>query len=269
MLTALAASNSAPNQLPSPDLTSSSPIFHQANPSVSSTSAATPQWPFENGKTNVHLSSTSAKSLQHPTRNFEGPIKSSTRTLCHCPQAMSTLLDDSRGRCGRISIQNTHFILAHIKTALHQCTQILDCNYCSDRSDHMMLATVASNKLVSTLEEVVRVYTQRGASSIADVDQHEYSDTNFRRHPRHYETRTNCYDLFIGDYAINSEVEWAAVMKALIILLKRTFDLLEQMKEVASAKGRETQVHMLWEAEQRARQTAGSMRDGVWPWGGG
>lgn len=89
MLTALAASNSAPNQLPSPDLTSSSPSFHQANPSVSSTSAATPQWPFENGKTNVHLSSTSAKSLQHPTRNFKVPLKAvhepSATVLRPCP----------------------------------------------------------------------------------------------------------------------------------------------------------------------------------------
>lgn len=138
-----------------------------------------------------------------------------------------------------------------------------------------MLAAVVINRLVSILEEVVRVYTQRRAplssssssssSPSVHLDQQQLSDASPRHHNHRfrYQDSNSYYDLFIGDYAINSEVELAAVMKALtVVLVKGALSLLERMKGVARAKGRETQLQMLWGAEQRARQIAGSMRDG-------
>lgn len=140
-----------------------------------------------------------------------------------------------------------------------------------------MLAAVIINRLVSILEEVVRVYNQRRAlsSSSTHPDQQQQSDASPRHHHhhhrhRHHQEKNSCYDLFIGDYAINSEVEWAAVMKALtVVLVKSALSLLERMKGVARAKGRETQLQMLWGAEQRATKVAESMRDEAGAGGGG
>lgn len=65
---------------------------------------------------------------------------------------MSIRLEDSGSRSRRISIQTTHYTLAHIKTVLQHCTQIHDCTRCSTRSDRMMLAAVVVNKNVSVLK---------------------------------------------------------------------------------------------------------------------
>jgi len=138
----------------------------------------------------------------------------------------------------------------------------------------MMLAAVVIHRLVSILEEVVRVYNQRRASSSSSthLDQQQQSDASPRHHNHHHhhQDRKSCYDLFIGDYAINSEAEWAAVMKALtVVLVKSALSLLERMKGVARAKGRETQLQMLWGAEQRTRKVVGSKRDEAGAGGGG
>ena len=43
--------------------------------------------------------------------------------------------------------------------------------------------------------------------------------------------RNSRYHLFVNDYVVNSEDEWAAVIKPLIAILSRhTLDLLERMK---------------------------------------
>lgn len=181
---------------------------------------------------------------------------------------MTTLLEDSESISGRISVQTMHLTLAHIKSALQHFTRVLDCNSCSSRSDHMMLATVVIKKLVSVLQDVVRVYTQRRGSSSATFDQHQRSDTNHHYH--HHQSRENCYNLFIGDYAIDSEVEWAAIVRALLaVLSNRTLIMLERMKELMRLNKYETQAQMLWGAEQRARKVLGSMRDAAWNGDGG
>ena len=106
-----------------------------------------------------------------------------------------------------------------------------------------MLAAVVLNKLVSNMEEVSRIYIQRQTSR-SDLDQ-----------------QTNLWNLSIGDYAIDLEVEWAAVMKVLIvILLERALDMLECLKRIAKASLRKTQISMLQATEQKAKKVALNMQ---------
>ena len=49
------------------------------------------------------------------------------------------------------------------------------------------------------------------------------------------------------------EVEWAAVMKVLIVIsLQRTLDMIECLKRIANSTLRETQISMLRATEQKA-----------------
>ena len=106
-----------------------------------------------------------------------------------------------------------------------------------------MLAAVVLNKLVSVMEEVSRIYTQRRTSR---------NDSDHQN---------NSWNLSIGDYAVDLEVEWAAVMKVLIvILLERSLDMLDCLKRIARASLRETQVSMLRATEQRAKKLALNMQ---------
>ena len=154
---------------------------------------------------------------------------------------MSIHLEDAGSRFRRVSIQNTHHTLAHIKTVLQHCAQIHSCAHCSTLSDHMMLAAVVVNKNVSLLKEVFDVYTQRCAASSKAGDGEDTGEQpslhHANAHQQPLQRRSSCYHLFVGDYVVNSEDEWAAVMKPLIgILSRRTLDLLEWMKGAAKAK---------------------------------
>ena len=106
-----------------------------------------------------------------------------------------------------------------------------------------MLAAVVLNKSVSVMEEVSRIYIRRQTLH-SDLDQQH-----------------KCWNLSIGDYAIDLEVEWAAVMKALIVLLlQRTLDMLECLKRIAKSTLRETHISMLRATEQKAKKVALSMQ---------
>ena len=128
-----------------------------------------------------------------------------------------------------------------------------------------MLGTVIMKELASLLEEIVRAYTQRRSLPSTSRESQQYGVTDSLPH-RNDQNKDACYNIFIGDYTINSEVEWTAVTRALLaILSKRMLDLLDRAKVVARLGGHDTQVHILWGAEQRARKVISSMRDGTWP----
>lgn len=126
-----------------------------------------------------------------------------------------------------------------------------------------MLPVVIINKLVSILEEVVHAYNRRRAflsSSTVPLDQQQQRDAS-PHHYNHHQDNIN-YNVFIGDYAINSEVELEAVMTALtVVLVQGALSLVRRLKGVARAKGRDTQLQMLSLSEQRAKKIAGSMQD--------
>ena len=105
-----------------------------------------------------------------------------------------------------------------------------------------MLAAVVLNKLVSIMEEVSHIYIRRRTSRSGS------------------DNRNTSWNLSIGDYAIDLEVELAAVMKVLIIIsLQRTLDMLECLKRITNSTLRETQISMLRATEQKAKKVALNM----------
>ena len=105
--------------------------------------------------------------------------------------------------------------------------------------------TLEFSRSVSIMEEVSRIYIQRRTS---------------RRDMDH---QSNSRNLSIGDYTIDLEVEWAAVMKVLIIiLLERTLDVLYCLKRIARASLHKTQVSMLQATEQKVKKVALNMQSG-------
>ena len=136
-----------------------------------------------------------------------------------------------------------HIIIAQVNSSLKHCGQMLDCNHCSLRSDHMMLAAVVLNRLVSVMEDVSHIYIRRRTPR-SDLDH-----------------QNKCWNLSLGDYAIDLEVEWAAVMKVLIvIIIQRILGMLECLQQIAKSSLRETQVSMLRATKQKAEKVALNMQ---------
>jgi len=138
-----------------------------------------------------------------------------------------------------------HIAIARVKSTYQQYSQILSCSHCTLLSDHMMLAAVVISKLVSILEEIFHVYVRRRTPR---------GDLNHQ---------SDYWSLSVGEYMVDSEIEWAAVMKVLIvILLKRTLDTLGCLKRIAKANLREAQFSMLRAAEQKAERISLDLQSG-------
>ena len=229
--------------MPGPEPTSPSPRISPLLTPLNSTESSTRQGQLDHERIRAHSTNLPDNSIHPSESEAEDALNAGTSTLCQCPQAMVNLLQESETRYHRVEIRNMHIIIAQEKKALNQCNQLLDCNHCSLLSDHMMLAAVVLNKFAFNMEEVSRIYIQRQASR-SDLDH-----------------QTNFWDLSIGAYAVDLEVEWAAVMKVLIvILLERALDMLECLKRIAKANLRETQISMLQATEQKAKKVALNMQ---------
>ena len=238
--------NSSSHRLSHPAPTSSSPRLSPILTPFASAEDSTPPAPAEPQRPKAVPIYPPDRIVHSSEPQGEGFAEAGAKALCQCPQAMFNLLEESESEYHRVGIRNMHIIIAQVKNALRQCNQVLDCNHCSLLSDHMMLAAVVLNKIVSIMGEVSRIYIQRHTLR------------------GEFDHQSNGWNLSIGDYSIDLEVEWAAVMKVLItILLERTLDMLGCLKRIARASLRQTQLSMLGATEQKAKKVALNMQSGT------
>ena len=170
-----------------------------------------------------------------------------SNAACQGPRAIVALLEESESKANKIEIQNIHTILAYQKNALKHCTNMLNCTRCNPPSDHMMLLAIVCRKLVSSMEEVVHIFIQRKTSQPTDDNEDD--------------SRQICGKLFFGDYMVDSEVEWAPMVRILImVLLKGTLRMLNHLKRIARTSLRETQMLMLQAIEDKIGKMALSLQ---------
>ena len=191
------------------------------------------------------------RKVSHPSRNHIESLRSQANSLtencskagCQCPQAIVNLLEDSENKSHEVKIGTIDMILAYEKSALKRCKVVLDCELCNSPSDHMMLVAVVCRKLVSLMEEVVRILTEQKRSR-PNVGNECGS---------HVES----WKISFGEYPIDSEAEWMPIMITLtVVLLKETMNTLHRLKRIARTSLRETQVAILQAIEHKAANMA-------------
>lgn len=226
----------------------SSSHFSPPFPSFDWTEESSTRWSSDyDGVTSYAQSPPLTTESQHTRlgNQIGGSINSEKRSACDCTRGMTNLLEESEGNHNRVDIRNMPIVIGRVKSTFQHCTRILHCYHCSLLSDHMMLAAVVIGKIASTMETVSQVYMRRQALR---------SEVN---HPG------SCWGLSVGEYMVDSEVEWAAVMRALImIILKRIVYTAECFKNIAKANVREAQISMLHAAEHKARKIAHKLQAG-------
>ena len=121
-----------------------------------------------------------------------------------CSQNMAIHLGESEDTYHHFEDESSHIILAHVKSALQHCNQTLTCNTCRLLSDPMMLAAVLVNKVVSVLESISFIFSRRRRASHSEINKTDSKDR---------------LQISVGDYTIDSEMEWTAVMEVLGTIL--------------------------------------------------
>ncbi|KAL9591683.1 MAG: hypothetical protein Q9179_007478 [Wetmoreana sp. 5 TL-2023] len=244
-----ALGSSLSHQPPPPDLTSPSAPFSPLLSSFDTIEDSTSRWSTDHEETETDLTSPTNRSVSSFKARAEGLVSTDMRPICQCSQTMVILLGESDGTCCQIEARNMPVVLTHVKNVLQQCNQTLHCNQCNLLSDPMMLAAVLANKIVSILDSTISVYVARLKASRNKFDNPLGSDP---------------LNISIGGYMIDSEVEWAAVIKVLItILLKRTLNLLQSLCQIAKANMREAQLSMLQVTGQKARKIVRMVQKGT------
>lgn len=165
---------------------------------------------------------------------------------CQCSMTLVGLLEESESKTYNVEIGNIHTILAYQKQALKHCNKILDCVHCNSPSDHMMLLAVVCRKLVSMMEEVVCSFVQQKNLQIKGVGGDD--------------RRPGSWNLFFGDYVIDSEAERMPIIRTLIVVhLKSTLQILDRQRRTARTASRETQMAMLQVIAQRVAKMASNL----------
>ena len=185
--------------------------------------------------------------LDTPISGTDHPTDSRSKAACQCPQTIVAILEESESKVYEVEIRNIDKILAHQKKTLKRCKNALNCTQCNSLSDHMMLLAVVCRKLVSLMEEVVSIFLKRKTFQLR-------SDSEDKRH-------RNYWNLLLGDYTIDSEAEWAPIIKVIIVVhLRETLAMLDRLKRIARTSLRDTQLAMLQAIDHRVAKMAAKIR---------
>ena len=133
------------------------------------------------------------------------------RITCQYSQAIIALFEDSEMRPGEVELRSMDTILASRKETLKRCKSIVDFPHCNSPSDQMLLLAVICRKLVTVMEEAVRIFVQQKIAPqqaqddpITGGDDRQYNQAH--------------WSLSFGNYMVDSETEWAQVIKVLLVL---------------------------------------------------
>ena len=192
-------------------------------------------------------------------------------------------------------------VLASYKEILNQSTTVLQCEQCTTKSEHLMLLTFVCEKLVEFAQRIVAWYLRQGQNSqpsrphqISTEDPCLSFEESLQRQPRlqsqlhsrerqpplhlehpHYKSIKNSLGsstgfshhqsplLFLGDYEVDSLHEHLALMRVLILLqLRRTEELLQNVKSTASEALVKRQVRRLQESEYKVLELKDKLKEG-------
>ena len=152
-------------------------------------------------------------------------------------------------RPGKVEFQNMDTILTSQKETLKRCKSIVDCPYCESPSNYvLLLLVVVCRKLVEVMEEAVRIFVQWKIAAQQAQDNPITDGGDAHCNQAHW-------SLSFGNYTVDSETEWAQVIKALLVLhLKGILGILESLKRIARMSLRETELVMVQKIEHIATE---------------
>lgn len=167
----------------------------------------------------------------------------SSQITCQCLSRAVSLLEALENKANHVSPHAIDSTLNFQKLALTHCSTILRCRRCTSRSDHMMLLTVVSGKLVALCEKVLGQWKQQISH-------------------RKEEQRK----ILFGEYEVDTTEEWTQIIKVLLLLqLRGIKEFLTQMKLIASNELRHTQLEMLQKSEHCLLRMAAELGGGEAP----
>jgi hypothetical protein len=154
-------------------------------------------------------------------------------------------------------------IVAYEKEAIKCCRRMLKCSICMVKRENLVLLAFMTEKIVTACGRIVVLYRMKdnnrdiimensSTSSSSSSSNRNNSTPSDLIMSTHMDTSSEWQELLLGDYEINSSLEWEHLVRVLIFLqLRAVMDLLTDMKSMGSKILGETQMAILVQAEMR------------------
>jgi hypothetical protein len=160
---------------------------------------------------------------------------------------VGTLLEGLETKINLVNSAELDAILAGQKEALGHSGLVLNCASCIARPEYMLFLGLISEKVATLCELIVTKYT----TEIQRHSEHErsfFSDNGALLKKTFNGRKT----VFLGDYKIESPVEWDCLIRVLIALQLRSFGtFLTEMRRIAALGPNPTQVFKVQATERR------------------
>ena len=267
-----------------------STISRDTQPEPSQSTARRPETLSPNGSSpfeigfNATLSSTHASSL--------GPMvfssqKSSVQS-CQCLAAVIFAVEEFEAGCNSGNRAELDSIIAYQKKAIKCCRSMLKCSTCMNKRESLVLLVFITERIVAAFGRIVALYRVKDGNSMAgpapssllgclltDCFSHRVnvedrdratpasssssSKTDYTYAGSIMSTRTETspdwQELLLGDYEINSPLEWEHLVRVLIFLqLRAVTELLAEIKSMGGKVLGEMQTESLAQAEMRVSE---------------
>ena len=211
---------------------------------LDSSSAVATQLPKDNGQQHIPASpqvplgmitptatATSNSPISNPSHDWlasDGVVSRSESQSYRCLQKGVILLEEVENQThNHFDPSSIDSALAYLKGALEACGSILACQNCAMCIEVSMLLTLVASKLSQLCEKIVSQLSQQSQRLQISSGRYLESGEGCSR----VDAPPPRQNVFLGDYEINSMMEWVWSMKGLIMVqLKRLFNLAAQMK---------------------------------------
>lgn len=207
----------------------------------------------------------STQSSRHPSVSRQGSgssainngsVASSPVQHCRCLRDGVVLLEEVENRVADLDVAAMDSALAYHKDALGGCSSMVQCQ-CEGHQEKAVLLAFIIDKLSILCESVVEAFLDQVRQP---KDRQQFpTPLNFQKASEH--SNRSWQTLFLGDYEIDSMVEWAPLIKGLIcVQLRRHAQFLAKLKAFTNSFGG-SQLTKLSHIEKRIRQMALELQD--------
>jgi hypothetical protein len=187
---------------------------------------------------------------------------------CQCLHVAASALEVLEVKDDTMDLASIDSVMDVHQQVVAQCSKILACRSCTERSEHMMLLAMASDKLTNLCKKAATKCVQelqRGNGSREEQEGNRQDLGKSRgggggvyHHPP--------AQLFLGKYEVDHPSERGFLIQALIMLrLKALATFLARLRVIAMIGRRETQLAMLQSCMRRVAELAKQMRQSE-PW---
>ena len=175
---------------------------------------------------------------------------------CRCMQKGVVLLEEVENKSSDFDHAALDSALAYQKGALETCMSMLRCHNCAGCLEIAVLLTIIAGKLSLLCERIISQFLQH----LQGFNMHKYAQGHWPTPTLSEDKTAPRQNLFLGDYEIDSMIEWIPLIRGLIVVQLRGLHSLLARLKVQGTNLCDSQLTKLSNVERHIKKMAARLR---------